>query len=57
MSNVVALRPKKTSAPTTKNRNVAKTRDYLTPDEVDKLMAAAATRMLSNWVYCVTDTL
>jgi hypothetical protein len=35
MSNVVALRAKKTSTSTTVNRKVAKTRDYLTPDEVD----------------------
>ena len=28
--------------PTTKNRKVARSREYLTPDEVERLMAAAA---------------
>ena len=42
MSNVVALRVKAEERPSTEKREAAPTRDYLTPDEVDKLMAAAA---------------
>jgi integrase len=42
MSTVVALRAKTGKRPNTENRKVARTRNYLTPDEVDRLMAAAA---------------
>jgi type 1 fimbriae regulatory protein FimE len=42
MSNVMALRAKTGKRSNTENRKVARTRDYLTPDEVEKLMAAAA---------------
>jgi len=42
MSTVVALRAKTGKRPSTETRKVSKTRDYLTPDEVEKLMAAAA---------------
>src|SRR6476469_9182726 len=42
MSNAVALKTKTNKRPNTEKRKVAKTRDYLTPDEMEKLMAAAA---------------
>jgi len=42
MSKVGALKPKTRKRPNTKKRKVAKVRDYLTPQEVEKLMAAAA---------------
>ena len=42
MSTVGALRAKTRKRPNTESRKVARTRDYLTPHEVDRLMAAAA---------------
>ena len=42
MSKVEALKPKTRKRPKSKKRKVAKVRDYLTPQEVEKLMAAAA---------------
>src|SRR5499433_99471 len=42
MRKVEALKPKTRKRPNAKKRKVAKVRDYLTPQEVEKLMAAAA---------------
>ena len=42
VSNAVALKTKTNKRPNTEKRKVSKTRDYLTPDEMEKLMAAAA---------------
>lgn len=42
MSNVEALRAKTRKPPTTETRKVGRSREYLTPDEVDRLMAAGA---------------
>ena len=42
VSTAVALKTKTNKPPNTEKRKVSKTRDYLTPDEVEKLMAAAA---------------
>ncbi len=42
MATVTALRAKTRKPPTTENRKVARSRAYLTPDEVEHLMAAAA---------------
>ena len=41
MSNAVAFRVKTAKRPNTEKRKVGRTRDYLTPDEVEKLIAAA----------------
>ncbi len=41
MGTVTALRAKTRKPPTTENRKVVLSRDYLTPDEVERLMAAA----------------
>jgi type 1 fimbriae regulatory protein FimE len=42
MGNVVALQAKTRKAPTTENRKVSRSREYLTPNEVERLMTAAA---------------
>ena len=42
MGNVTALRAKSRKSPTTENRKVTRSREYLTPDEVDRLMTTAA---------------